>query len=69
MKLLIKEVKDGSFTKDEGGNMPYYWIKAVKPDGFIVRFGSTTEHEEGEEVEVDLEERTFSNGKKGYVEA
>lgn len=69
MKLTIKNIKDGSFTGNEGNTVNYYWYKATKEDGFVVRFGSKNEYEKDESINIDLEEYTDSKGRKGYKES
>ncbi len=65
MKLKITERKDKPFTGDEGTQVPWAWYVSVKPDGFIIRFGSGAIFEIDQEVDINLEkiEKTDENGK------
>jgi len=69
MKLKITRRKDGSFDGSDGERVPYFWYKAVRPDGVTLEFGSKNDsYSEGDELELDIEKTERANGKFGYKE-
>lgn len=69
MILKILSCKNKPFKSDEGEDIDYFWVRAEKPDGFVLQFGTTKNYEDkiGEKLEIVLEEVARVNG-KGYKE-
>jgi hypothetical protein len=68
--LKILKRKDGSFQGDSGEPVSYFWYKAERlSDGMTIEFGSREGgHEEGTEIETELEKFERPGGRIGYKE-
>lgn len=68
MKLKIVKKEPKPFTGDDGEDLAWFWYRAEKDNGFLVRFGSNQDHEIGQTVEIHLSEEISANNKKWLKE-
>jgi len=67
IKIVRKNAKP--FTSDSGDEVPYFWYKGQEEGKTtVIEIGSTSKHEEGETVDMLLEERKRPNGRIWYSE-
>lgn len=70
--MIVKIVarKQSNFLGNDGEPVEYYWYTAVRgSDQVKFQFGSRDgSHEEGTEVDLELEKREQNNGKVGWRE-
>lgn len=68
-KIIIKKVRDGSFTSGNGEEINYFWYKALRrSDDVTLEFGSSNEYKINDEIEIELEKIEISGGKYRYKE-
>lgn len=65
MQLEIIKANPKPFEGDGGESIPYFWYKAKKEDGFVLKFGSKNEYKEKELIDIDLE-KTETGYKESY---
>ena len=69
MKIKIVKKNEKGFTGQDGEHRDYYWYTGERDNGVAIRFGSTNGgHEEGETLDLLIEEYEQSNGRKGFKE-
>lgn len=64
MKLLVQKVKNGNFKGDDGEQIEYYWVTALREgDGVTIQFGTRNEYEVNEKIDIDIQKSEYLDPK------